>query len=67
MAKIIEVSWCAYSIKESKVTQDESIVFGEGVGLAEAIKKFTDFVFREVIMLNFGFRIVVEGDWVIRV
>ena len=60
------MSWCAYSIKENKVTLDETITFGPELKLPDAIKKFTDFVFREIIMQNQAFKIIVEGDWVIK-
>ena len=32
----------------------------------EVIKKFTDFVFREIIMQNYAFKIMIEGDWVMQ-
>ena len=50
LSSITEISWCAYSIKENKVTIDETITFGPELKLPDAIKKFTDFVFREIIM-----------------
>ena len=66
LSSITEISWCAYSIKENKVTLDDTITFGPELKLPEAIKKFTDFVFREIIMQNQAFKIIVEGDWVIK-
>lgn len=67
LSSITEISWCAYSIKENKVTIDETITFSQDIKLPEAIKKFTDFVFREIIMQNYAFKLIVEGDWVIKV
>lgn len=67
LSSITEISWCAYNIKENKVTNDETITFGPEIKLPDAIKKFTDFVFREIIMQNFAFKIIVEGDWVLKV
>jgi hypothetical protein len=62
-----EVSWSAYNLKESKVTQEETVVFSGEVKLSDAVKKFTDFVFQEIIMQNYAFKIIVEGDWVMKV
>jgi len=33
---------------------------------SEMINKFTNFVFRELIMQNYSFNIIVEGDWIMQ-
>ena len=64
------LSWCAYKIRDKKVTNEETINIIDSKNnkneqsFSDAIKRFTDFVFREIIMQNCAFKIIVEGDWV---
>jgi len=32
---------------------------------SEAMSKFTDFTFREIIMQNFAYKLIIEGQWVV--
>ena len=67
---ITSLSWCAYKIRNNKVTNEETISIQnsneKGHSFSDAIKRFTDFVFREIIMQNCAFKIIVEGDWVLQ-
>ena len=70
------MSWCAYKVSENKVENFETIIIkpdsyqqqtGENKSMkfSEAMSKFTDFTFREIIMQNFAYKLIIEGQWVV--